>query len=771
MRDQSNVLTTSTIFLAAYTSLILGIAEGYIFPAIVTVPVVIWAVIATRSQPSLLLPPFAAGVLGALAFALAGAELLSGDIEARLLSGAHLMQYLSWIVLIQRKEATQFWLLYALSVLMAGIGAVLSGSVSYGLLLVGFLVLALWNLAAFTLHRAQRRIIDTAEGLDDTESHSKTTFSQMRRASSVLGGISTNAGDRWMKSRFVTGIGGLSVLSVLLGLCFFLLVPRQWIGRIAWGQEGSVERGRSLVGFGETVTLGSFGTLLESTELVMEVQTFDEAGNPIEVEAYARKLGYDVPVFRGHTLDTYQNGEWSRENSPFPSERLGTAEPHAMHQRIRLKPTGTRVLFAMRRTPLRPLLAARMENSDSVSQMIRLDPGSVLRRAGRGRPGPVIEYIVYSEMNARPRERPFGPTRAHRDVPDQALKAQLKTFLDRTVEFQQGDSNRQRADRIVRLLRDSPDYSYTLTIPRREHRDLDPVMEFLEHRKSGHCEFYATALALLLRVDGIPARLVGGFKGGQRNPISGYYEVQQRHAHAWVEAYINGEWVTLDATPAERDASVEGAAGMMGSWEAFRSFLENAWSNYFIDVTYATQSRNVYEPLRRTGKDAWNALNQEREQSASGLERLKVFLSNPSRWFSWQGGLLSFVIMVLAASLVWAAKRLLRLMLGLKQLRDADAHRWATVGFYERFRKLCEVIGLTRQPAQTQREFAGTVATTLRERFPESGTADVPAELVAAFYDVRFGAATLGADRLHEIDGWLSRLEGALGSTSPATTG
>jgi len=78
-----------------------------------------------------------------------------------------------------------------------------------------------------------------------------------------------------------------------------------------------------------------------------------------------------------------------------------------------------------------------------------------------------------------------------------------------------------------------------------------PVSSFLE-LKRGHCELYATALALAARWRGIPARVVNGFYGGEWNDVGGFYLIRQQHAHSWVEAWIDGRWQRFDATPASR---------------------------------------------------------------------------------------------------------------------------------------------------------------------------------------------------------------------------
>ncbi|MEM1007381.1 MAG: transglutaminaseTgpA domain-containing protein [Myxococcota bacterium] len=97
-----------------------------------------------------------------------------------------------------------------------------------------------------------------------------------------------------------------------------------------------------------------------------------------------------------------------------------------------------------------------------------------------------------------------------------------------------------------RLLRD---YRYSLSFTRAKGRA--PIVDFLLHNKQGHCEYFATALALLARSVGIPTRVIGGFAVSEYNALGGYYIVRKQNAHAWVEAWFpQTGWQTFEATPA-----------------------------------------------------------------------------------------------------------------------------------------------------------------------------------------------------------------------------
>ena len=98
-------------------------------------------------------------------------------------------------------------------------------------------------------------------------------------------------------------------------------------------------------------------------------------------------------------------------------------------------------------------------------------------------------------------------------------------------------SRRPRPAGLEGFLSESRQFSYTLQMDVID-RSLDPVEDFLVNRKQGHCEYFASGLALLLRSIDIPARMVNGFKGGDWNELTQSMNVRQKHAHSWVEAYL-----------------------------------------------------------------------------------------------------------------------------------------------------------------------------------------------------------------------------------------
>lgn len=109
-----------------------------------------------------------------------------------------------------------------------------------------------------------------------------------------------------------------------------------------------------------------------------------------------------------------------------------------------------------------------------------------------------------------------------------------------------------------------------------------PIVDFVRRTRAGHCEYFATATALLLRAAGIPARYATGFAVQEFSPLEGAYIVRERHAHSWVSAYVDGAWTDVDTTPPEwfgieaGTASIGSGARDVWSWLRFR--VAQAWS-------------------------------------------------------------------------------------------------------------------------------------------------------------------------------------------------
>lgn len=179
-------------------------------------------------------------------------------------------------------------------------------------------------------------------------------------------------------------------------------------------------------------------------------------------------------------------------------------------------------------------------------------------------------YFSYSAQYDPPAIRDAAPTpvdlriaRAERDAFAQ-LAAQLGLI---------GEAPANRIRKVERHFRDQYQYS---TFQARRTDSVSPVVDFVQRTHSGHCEYFATATALLLRAAGVPARYATGFSVQEYSALEAAYIVRERHAHAWVRAWVDGQWVDVDTTPPEwfaaeaRGAPAWSRARDLWSWLRFR---------------------------------------------------------------------------------------------------------------------------------------------------------------------------------------------------------
>jgi hypothetical protein len=141
----------------------------------------------------------------------------------------------------------------------------------------------------------------------------------------------------------------------------------------------------------------------------------------------------------------------------------------------------------------------------------------------------------------------------------------------------------ERARAIERRLR--TDYVYALEMP--SHEPADPLADFLFTRRRGYCEYFASAMAVMLRSVGVPARIATGFQSGIYNPITGLWLIRASDAHAWVEAWIPGNgWTTFDPTPPDPNGP---GAGLLAKLSLYLDAAGTFWREWVV----------AYDPRRQ----------------------------------------------------------------------------------------------------------------------------------------------------------------------------
>ena len=195
-----------------------------------------------------------------------------------------------------------------------------------------------------------------------------------------------------------------------------------------------------------------------------------------------------------------------------------------------------------------------------------------------------------------------------------------------------------RALRIQQHLRS--DFKYVLDGPERPVRD--PLADFLFVRKEGYCEYFASAMAVMLRAEGIPARVATGFQSGYFNNVSGLYVIRASDAHAWVEGWIDGRgWTTFDPTPPDTGLR---RAGLLSRVNMYLDAADHAWREWIVsyDLNQQIAMASRFEAALRR----WNRPgNKSSEGWASAAGTLK----------SWGGTLLT-VLLLLAVVAVFGPR-------------------------------------------------------------------------------------------------------------------
>jgi len=332
------------------------------------------------------------------------------------------------------------------------------------------------------------------------------------------------------RSRAVTAPRQLLPLTSLLGALvaasalFFLAVPRH-PGRDA---QIPVPTHR-LVGYAEQVRLGELMGALEDPTPIFRVKIEDDQGVPLPGPFH----------FRGVVLDHFDGRTWSA------TAATGSAPPSVdqhqapVLQRYRFEPTAPPILVGV---PRLEAISVPAEDLDLAAS------GTLLHRGGPR----VHGYSAWSRLDpwdptalaATTTTAPTPPSQAFLEIPE-GLHPDILALADETTRGMGSDA--ERAAALLSLLTHGYHYERVPSAPLPD----EPLAAFLLVRHTGHCELFATSLALMLRSQGIPSRVVNGFFGGIWNPVGRYWLVRHADAHAWVEAWLpRVGWVSLDPTPA-----------------------------------------------------------------------------------------------------------------------------------------------------------------------------------------------------------------------------
>jgi transglutaminase-like putative cysteine protease len=377
----------------------------------------------------------------------------------------------------------------------------------------------------------------------------------------------------------------LIILIIAIATPLFFFIPR--VGGAGIGADPGGVSTRS--GFSDRIQLGGIGRIQQNDEVVMRVR--------LDGKDTSGSLRW-----RGIALDTFDGQGWSksRPNSREPRAKgedrdviqvdYATGRESLLLQTIYLEPLDTPVLFAAPR-------AVGVQGSFSI--LMRDVYGAIYVQ----RPGERISYRVLSDTSV-PLPQALRADRSAYPI-QYANYLQLPNTFDKRIEelaaaVTESARNRYDAAYMVENYLQTQ-FGYTLE---QKAGGSDPVADFLFNVREGHCEYFATSMALMLRSQGIAARVVTGFQQGDYNETADVFVVRQRHAHAWVEVYFPGEdaWVTFDPTPAAGQGTEVVGGGLKDRFGKYLEALEMFWIQYFVAFDNQEQ-RSLLTSFRRGFQD------------------------------------------------------------------------------------------------------------------------------------------------------------------------
>jgi hypothetical protein len=315
---------------------------------------------------------------------------------------------------------------------------------------------------------------------------------------------------------------------------------------------------------------------------------------------------------------------------------------------------------------------------------------------------PVSSYEAWSDIS-RPRDADLRAASANYPLDVQLEYLQLPQLDPRIAQLAQSitgksGNNFDRADAIEKYL--LTHFAYTLQLSRTAPDD--PISEFLFTRKSGHCEYFAASMAVMLRDLGIPSRVVNGFRAEEFNDLTSQYVIRDSDAHAWVEAYFPGYgWVSFDPTPGGPAQPHTTWARMMLYVDAMQTFWRervieyNVTQQVQLGAQAITSSRTSFFQMRRWMRRRYAALLVRARHTQAGLGDSAV------RWIAMAALFAMAFLLLFKGPSLWRAFMRLQLAGHPEKAPRAAAELW-----YERMVQSLARKGWRKLPTQTPDEFA-----------------------------------------------------------------
>lgn len=517
-----------------------------------------------------------------------GSLTLLGVQAARLVWGSSVLTVavefaaaLQVVRLATRRGAAHDHQVILLALLHLIAGTVLGGGLAYGICFVGFLILAP---GALVLSHLRREVEGNYRQGARDRTGLPVDVPRILRSRRVI------------SRRFLMTTCALSLPIFIFTALLFVLFPRIGLSLLLLNQN----RSERMVGFSDRVDLGRVGKLRSDPTIAARVFLPNLPPEP------APRL----PLYlRGTAFDSYDGASWTRD-------RTQVAAPQEGH-RVWIAPPSSQLgeeLMTIDLEPIKPPVVFLPNNTAAFDVLThREGPLGNPPRITRGRELD-FEYLTTEERGLR--YRVYGP-QAGSTVRERLLPSDRERYLsvpsglpERVYDLAKewaGDATEpfEVAKRVETRLRQE----YTYSLESDSGAAANPLDHFLFESKAGHCEFYSTSMAILLRTLDIPTRNVTGFVGGTYNRFGSFYAVRQGDAHSWVEVFLDrAGWTRFDPTPATESAP---RAATQGFGAFIRDLVEAAgerWNRNVVGYDLNQQMQllsNVRNQVQRSALDQW----------------------------------------------------------------------------------------------------------------------------------------------------------------------
>jgi transglutaminase-like putative cysteine protease len=493
------------------------------------------------------------------------------------------------------------------------------------------------------------------------------------------------------------------VVAILLAsVVLFFAIPRIGGGYLSRDAQSD---GIS-TGFSDSVNLGTIGRIQQSSEVVAHIRiNGDSTGN------------HQIRL-RGAVLTLFDGKCWTNphQDSAVISQGYGRvfqlssratglqrreeihlargSQVDLVHYRVLMEPLSTTVIFTI------PTAQAIFGNFREIG----IDDDQIFHNLDRERPVTVYEGIsdvsvpLLTTLDRLPAAAPSSIPDGYLELPEH-LDPRIPQLAHKITDSESTPYRRTLA--IEHYL--TTQYGYTLQLP--SQPPADPLADFLFHRRRGHCEYFASSMAVLLRSAGISSRVITGFRGAQFNQVNSTYIVRASDAHSWVEAFIPGAgWITFDPTP-------PGDAPVSTFWSRSQLYLDAAhefWREWIVNYDVAHQQTLSTSGIRQTR----HGMAEFRQWSARQYQRLletarqidHAATHEPKRLLR-PGLILLALVLILALPLAAIHVRSIW-----RAASPSTSPRSAAALFYLRMTRRLARRGYPRSPSQTPSEFAATIA-------------------------------------------------------------